>query len=105
MLLHIPNVLNENELIECRMLLDKADWIDGKKTAGTQAVGVKSNLQLDEEDNVTKKIRKVVLNALSKNSLFISATLPKHIISPFFNRYENGGAYGNHVDSSILSHP
>ena len=102
MILHIPNVLSKEQLIECRKLLDNANWIDGKLTAGSQAVNVKSNLQLAENDELLEYLRKVITNALNKNPLFISATLPNHIISPFVNRYENGGAYGNHVDNSIL---
>ena len=102
MILHIPNVLSKEQLIECRKLLDNANWIDGKLTAGSQAVNVKSNLQLAENDELLEYLRKVITNALNKNPLFISATLPNNIISPFVNRYENGGAYGNHVDNSIL---
>ena len=52
MILHIPNVLSKEQLIECRKLLDNANWIDGKLTAGSQAVNVKSNLQLAENDEL-----------------------------------------------------
>ena len=102
MILHIPNVLNQNQIKECRELLNKADWIDGKLTAGSQAVNVKSNLQLAENNPLLKYLRDLITHALKTNPLFVSATLPNHIISPFVNRYENGGAYGNHVDNSIL---
>ena len=102
MILHIPNVLNQNQIKECRELLNKADWIDGKLTAGSQAINVKSNLQLAEDNPLLKYLRDLITHALKTNPLFVSATLPNHIISPFVNRYENGGAYGNHVDNSIL---
>mgnify|MGYP000096558763 FL=1 len=102
MILHIPNVLNQNQVKECRELLNKADWIDGKLTAGSQAVNVKSNLQLAENNPLLKYLRDLITQALKTNPLFVSAALPNHIISPFVNRYENSGAYGNHVDNSIL---
>ena len=102
MILHIPNVLNQNQIKECRELLNKADWIDGKLTAGSQAVNVKSNLQLAENNPLLKYLRDLITHALKTNPLFVSATLPNHIISPFVNRYENSCAYGNHVDNSIL---
>ena len=102
MILHIPNVLNQNQIKECRELLNKADWIDGKLTAGNQAINVKSNLQLAENNPLLKYLRDLITHALKTNPLFVSATLPNHIISPFVNRYENSGAYGNHVDNSIL---
>lgn len=102
MILHIPNVLSEEQLDECRQLLNKADWIDGKLTAGNQAINVKSNLQLAENSQSLSYLREVITNALKTNPLFISAAIPNHIISPFVNRYENNAAYGNHVDNSIL---
>ena len=102
MLLHIPNVLTKEQVFECRKLLNEATWIDGKLTAGTQAVNVKSNLQLAENDPLLKYLRDMITSRLKSNPLFVSAALPNHIISPFINRYENSGAYGNHVDNSIL---
>lgn len=102
MILHIPNVLSREQVIECKKLLNNAEWIDGKLTAGTQAINVKSNLQLDENSQILAYLREVITNALKSNPLFISSALPNHIISPFVNRYENGGSYGNHVDNSIL---
>ena len=102
MILHIPNVLSQEQLNKCRKLLDEANWIDGKVTAGTQAKNVKNNFQLAEEDALTSYLREVITSSLNTNPLFISAALPNHIISPFFNRYENGGNYGNHVDNAIL---
>ena len=102
MILHIPNVLSKEQLIECRKLLNEADWIDGKTTAGSQAVNVKNNFQLHEKDSLTTYLREIITSSLSSNPLFISSALPSHIISPFFNRYENGGNYGNHVDNAIM---
>lgn len=102
MILHIPNVLSQEQIKECRKLLDNSDWIDGKLTAGTQAINVKSNLQLEENSEALVYLRTLITQALRTNPLFISAALPNHIISPFVNRYENGASYGNHVDNSIL---
>ena len=102
MVLHIPNVLNKEQLIKCREILNNAEWIDGKLTAGSQAINVKSNLQLSENSEELKILRNIITQALRTNPLFISAALPNHIISPFVNRYENSASYGNHVDNSIL---
>lgn len=102
MILHIPNVLSQEQLIHCRKLLDEANWIDGKLTAGIQAISVKNNLQLAENSELLAYLRDMITQALRVNPLFISSALPNHIISPFINRYENGGKYGNHVDNSIL---
>ena len=61
MILHIPNVLNQNQIKECRELLNKADWIDGKLTAGNQAINVKSNLQLAENNPLLKYLRDLIV--------------------------------------------
>ncbi len=35
MLLQIPGVLSPDEVAHCRQLLDRAEWVDGRGTAGT----------------------------------------------------------------------
>ena len=45
MLLHIENVVPQQELSWARELLQTAAWADGKITAGSQSAQVKHNLQ------------------------------------------------------------
>ncbi|WP_419671391.1 hypothetical protein [Aliarcobacter butzleri] len=73
MILHIPEVLNYEQLTECRNLLNKANWIDGKITAGNQAINAKNNFQLAESDPLTNYLRDIIKTALNSNPLFISA--------------------------------
>ena len=77
MLLHIPEILNAEQLQQCRCLLEKAEWADGRITAGTQAAQVKNNRQLAEELPEAMALRQIVLEALSKSAFFFSAALPK----------------------------
>ena len=46
MLVHIPHVLNADELAAMRARLAKAVWMDGRVTAGQQSARVKENVQL-----------------------------------------------------------
>ena len=46
MLLHIPEVLSPEEAARARRLLEEADWVDGRGTAGHLSYGVKDNQQL-----------------------------------------------------------
>lgn len=101
MLITIPEVLNSTELAEARTALDAAEWVDGKVTAGYQAQSVKENLQLREGSPVALKLGEVVLAALARNSLFMSAALPLRVFPPMFNRYTGGGHFGTHVDTAI----
>lgn len=104
MLLRIPNVLNPEELAKLQDLMAKANWVDGKVTAGTQSAQVKRNMQLPEESEVAETSRKIVLQALSRNALFFSAALPKKIYPPLFNQYREGMDFGAHIDNAVRTH-
>ncbi|MGZ8251944.1 MAG: Fe2+-dependent dioxygenase [Methylophilaceae bacterium] len=104
MLLHIPEVLNADELSEMRELMARAEWTDGKVTAGTQSAQVKRNIQLPETSEDAEAARQIVLRALSRNGLFFSAALPKKIYPPLFNQYREGMDFGAHVDNAVRTH-
>jgi len=101
MLLHIPNVLSRDQVSECRRLLDDAEWIDGRVTAGHQSAKAKDNEQLPEDAPLAKQLGQAILAALERHPLFISAALPAKIFPPLFNRYSGGQAFGVHVDNAI----
>lgn len=102
MLIHVPNVLNADELAYCRHLAESADWQDGKITAGTQSSQVKNNRQLAEDSPAAVNMRSIILDALKRNALFFSAALPRQIFPPLFNRYDGtANMFGNHVDNAI----
>jgi PKHD-type hydroxylase len=104
MLLHIPNVLNADELSQLRHLMAQADWADGKVTAGTQSAQVKRNIQLPEKSTDAEAARLIVLKALNRNALFFSAALPKKIYPPLFNQYQVGMDFGAHIDNAVRTH-
>ncbi len=104
MLLRVPQVLNADELKQMRLLMAKAEWVDGKVTAGTQSAQVKRNIQLPESSLEAEAARKIVLTALSRNALFFSAALPKKIYPPLFNQYRDGMDFGAHIDNAVRTH-
>jgi PKHD-type hydroxylase len=101
MLLHIPDVLTRDQAGEYRRLLDAADWIDGRVTAGHQSAKAKNNEQLPEDAPLAKQLGQAILAALERHPLFISAALPSKIFPPLFNRYTGGQSFGVHVDNAI----
>src|ERR1700729_344783 len=101
MLITIPDVLTAAEIAEARAALDAANWVDGKVTAGYQAQSVKENLQLPEGHPVAVKLGEMMLAALARSPLFMSAALPLKVFPPMFNRYTGGGHFGTHVDTAI----
>jgi PKHD-type hydroxylase len=101
MLLHIPDVLTPAQVAECRDALDKAEWTDGRATAGYQSQKVKNNQQLTEKHPTAVRLGDMILSVLNRNPLFMSGALPMKVVPPLFNRYETGEAYGNHIDGAI----
>lgn len=107
MLVHIPEVLTAEQVRYCRDLMARADWVDGRITAGHQSAQVKHNLQLPENTPEAKELGDLVLDALGRHPLFVSAVLPKKIFPPLFNRYDAEGEmnFGSHVDNAIRTVP
>ena len=101
MLLAIPEVLTAARTAEARRLLEQAEWIDGRVTAGRQSARAKDNLQLAEDHPVARRLGETILEALGGNALFISAALPAQVFPPLFNRYQGGQSFGTHVDNAI----
>ena len=101
MLLVIPEVLSAEQLRAFRAQLDAAHWVDGRVTAGHQSARAKNNVQLAEQDPLAQQLGGVVLDALDRNPLFVSAALPLKVFPPLFNRYAGGQDFGVHVDNAI----
>ena len=81
MLVCVPNVLDAAQLVSLRERLDRANeaWVDGRVTAGYQGAPVKFNQQIDERSDVALACQRIVVPALERNTLFISAVLPNFI--------------------------
>ena len=101
MLITVPDVFTSEEVAQARAILDASEWVDGKVTAGYQAQSVKENLQLPEGHPAAVKAGEMVLAALARSPLFMSAALPFKVFPPMFNRYAGGGHFGTHVDTAI----
>ncbi|CAG2128625.1 Fe2+-dependent dioxygenase [Cupriavidus plantarum] len=107
MLVCVPKVLNPEQLaVLVRQLEHAGDaWVDGRVTAGYSGAPVKFNQQIDERSEVAAQCQSLILSALERNPLFISAALPNIVYPPMFNRYSEGMTFGAHVDGSVRIHP
>lgn len=105
MILTIPEVLTAAQVKEAREILDRAEWIDGKVTAGYQSAQVKDNMQIPENSPAARQIGDMILAALGKNPHFLAAALPARVFPPLFNKYSGGQAFGTHVDNAIRQVP
>jgi PKHD-type hydroxylase len=105
MLLQIPDVLNPAQVAEARQILDAAEWVDGRVTAGHQSAQAKHNLQIPEGHPAARQLGEMILKALGRSPLFFAAALPLHVFPPLFNRYSGGHSFGTHVDNAIRQLP
>lgn len=101
MLLAIPSVLSPAEVAHFRGRLAEAEWVDGASTAGEQSRLVKRNAQVREGSPVARELSDLVLDALGRSPLFVSAALPLRTFPPLFNRYAGGEHFGAHIDNAI----
>ena len=107
MLVCIPNVLDAGATRQPARAAGPRQlaWVDGRVTAGYQGAPVKFNQQIDERSEVALACQRIVVVALERHPLFISAVLPNVIYPPMFNRYSEGMKFGAHVDGSVRISP
>lgn len=101
MLLHIREVLTAAQVAQCKTALNDVEWVDGRATAGHLSAAVKRNQQIREDHPVAHRLGKMILDALERNPVFVSGSLPCKIVPPLFNRYANGQSYGRHIDGGV----
>ena len=105
MIVQVPSVLNAEQLAHCREVMNRAAWVDGRVTAGYQSAVVKNNRQLAEDSLEARELGDMIVTALERSPLFITAALPFRVFPPLFNRYEGGETFGAHLDNSIRQIP
>jgi PKHD-type hydroxylase len=107
MLVRIPKVLNAEQVAVVLAQLEHAGdaWVDGRVSAGYSGAPVKFNQQIDERSEVAAQCQHLILSALERHPLFISAALPNVVYPPMFNRYSEGMTFGAHVDGGVRIHP
>ena len=99
----IGNVLSPQELETVRAALARAQFVDGRETAGFAARLVKHNRQASGSDRRLETVRKLVRARILENELFALAVRPKTLTPLMFSQYDAAMHYGSHVDDAIMS--
>ena len=102
MLLVIPDILSQTKLKEIQSILAGASFVDGRLSAGSSAVRVKNNQELPPQADQQQRLNQLVMNTLVQHPQFQQAALPHRIASPFYARYTQGQAYGDHIDDPVM---
>lgn len=101
MLLAIADVLTAEQIKQVQTLLQQAQFVDGRLSAGISARKVKNNQEV-ADPKLQSQLNNIVMNALFNNPLYQAAVLPHRLATPFYARYEPGQTYGQHVDDPVM---
>ncbi|MFD2379378.1 Fe2+-dependent dioxygenase [Ottowia pentelensis] len=104
MLTHLKQLLTPEELAQARALL-RAPGALGRRPPQRRRAGPAGQEQPAAGAGLPSAgtLRALVLAALQRDALFLSAALPRKIFNPLFNRYEGAANhYGAHVDNAVL---
>ena len=105
MVIILEDILDRAQIDAMRASLEQCRWAGGI-SAGPQARLAKKNQQVPDDDPHIKDLRVVVMRALNRSDLLMSALLPFKILPPNFNRYTpEHSHYGAHTDSSMRPLP
>ena len=102
MLITIPEVLNKEELAVVDEFISRGQFVDGKLSAGSEAIDVKNNLEMQTTDRDMAQLNNLVMGNLVKHPVYLNAAMPAKIAAPFYARYSKGMQYGNHIDDPIM---
>ncbi len=98
------SLINESEALQIvnKLKVEKSSWQDGKKTAGSHAAEIKSNLQLDKNSRLSIELRDIIVNKIISNPLLKSFSLPSLIHGVMFTQSLAGNSYGTHIDNPYM---
>jgi PKHD-type hydroxylase len=102
MLIQIPKLLSQQQLNAIQNILADAEFIDGKLSAGKMAETVKQNQEISSSNPVLNQLNNIVMNCLIKDTLYIGATFPQKVATPFYAKYTKGMSYGDHIDDPVM---
>lgn len=105
MLITIPEVLTKEELAVVRDYISRADFVDGKLSAGSEASSVKNNSEMQSSEQTMAQLNNLVMGKLVKHPVYLAAALPAKIAAPYYAKYAKGMYYGNHVDDPVMGPP
>lgn len=98
----IPDLLSTDQCQHIRDLLAKAQFLDGKQTAGPGSSRVKNNLQGNPSDAGIQQVQQLVYERLVNHPQYRILAVPRIVRPMTINRYDVGMYYGDHLDHPLL---
>ena len=97
----LEGVLDAHELAAVRTFLERAEFVDGKATAGAGIRDRKENQQLERSPGAALPVDQIIAQAFFRHPVLQAWAVPLRMSAPVFNRYRKGMFYGNHVDHPV----
>ena len=105
MLVHVERLLSPAQVRGCRAALRGAAWSAGCAGGAGKTAQPKRSLQLAEGSAIALELGDVVLGALEKNPVFLTAALPQRVYPPVFERCDAGAASASHLNPAVRTIP
>jgi PKHD-type hydroxylase len=105
MLHHLKQIISKDQAARACSLLTGKAFVSGKSSAIGVAQQVKNNLELLDPSSAVRALSEEILATLRRSVPFGMAALPRTTSSLFFNRYDEGMSYGDHLDDALLTEP
>lgn len=104
MILEIPDILNPSQLQQIAGIYQRAEWSDGKASAGSIAKAAKSNREIKSGTPEHRELAKIVMVSLAENTEVEMAMTPVGSSIPIFSKYTEGMFYPEHLDEPMVSY-
>ena len=101
----IADILDPAEAAALRERLRSLPRVDGRRTAGWAARGVKQNGQFDGADAAVAALQHELHARLLAHPLLRLYARPQRMTLPLLNVYAEGMHYGRHVDDALMGEP
>lgn len=102
MLIRVPQIIGHAQLDRVVALLSKANFTDGRLSAGMSARRVKNNEEVSADDPLIDELNNIIMGSLVRHPIYKRAALPERIAVPYYARYVAGMAYGDHIDDPVM---
>ena len=98
-------MLTAEQVAQARRLLERPSGWTAASPPATSRRAPRTTCSCRRAIRSARELGELILAALERNPLFISAALPLTVFPPLFNRYQGGQSFGTHVDNAIRQVP
>ncbi|MEL7130535.1 MAG: Fe2+-dependent dioxygenase [Pseudomonadota bacterium] len=97
----VDTFLTADEVQTLRTLSETMTFVDGKST--NSDFSAKQNLQASAKTQDGQRVANMIRSALARNEWAMEICRPKAMAAPLLAKYEPGMAYGEHVDTALIT--